>query len=125
MRLRPEVLPAPNTNRRNVPSQQLEQQEEVPRAQAQVSAKANDINAMLGRRQSRAKASANAVPADSPVSPDNVNKMLARTRKRQGREDTPRCSSSDEDGAKNLYPLSSQAVKRSPGFDSLFMSDSE
>ena len=103
MRLRPEVLPAPNTNRRNVPSQQLEQQEAV-----------------------QAKASANAVPADSPVSPDNVNKMLARTRKRQGREDTPRCSSSDEDGAaKNLYPLSSQAVKRSPGFDSLFMSDSE
>ena len=97
MRLRPKVLPAPNTNRRNVPSQQ----------------------------PSRAKASANAVPADSPVSPDNVNKMLARTRKRQGREDTPRCSSSDEDGAKNLYPLSSQAVKRSPGFDSLFMSDSE
>ena len=124
MRLRPEVLPAPNTNRRNVPSQQLEQQEEVPRAQAQVSAKANDINAMLGRRQSRAKARANAVPAVSPVSPVMLHKMLARTRKRQGR-DTPRCTSSDEDGAKNLYPLSSQAVKRSPGFDSLFMSDSE
>ena len=66
------------------------EEEEMPRAQG---VKANDINAMLGRKQAKTKAHANKLGrkqaktnaranAVSAVSAVSLNKMLARTRKR-------------------------------------------
>jgi hypothetical protein len=66
------------------------EEEEMPRAQG---VKANDINAMLGRKQAKTKARANKLGrkkaktnaranAVSAVSAVSLNKMLAKTRKR-------------------------------------------
>ena len=71
------------------------EEEEIPRAQG---VKANDINTMLGRKQAKTKARANKLgrkqakinaPANavSAVSAVSLNKMLVRTRKRQGVSD--------------------------------------
>ena len=71
------------------------EEEEIPRAQG---VKANDINTMLGRKQAKTKARANKLGrkqakinaranAVSAVSAVSLNKMLVRTRKRQGVSD--------------------------------------